>query len=382
LDISDFCLDKIVSHVDILKVSNKELPISFLDQSHSNIQIDWVTIKVPFFYNGVINGGNVISCDEDGQIDYKIDKRKSVRGSHDSNLTIRTCETYSMTHGLITSMVEISGNPVKWFQGHNLFGTSDLLNLVYETVLRFSEILKAPQSETFLSAVRRGAFTISRIDLTAMYSLGNRKDVYSWLNHAEKTCRTRSGTALSKGNTVYMNKDSARWGWVFYSKGDEIESHPLHSDWDGSSLEAFADNKLRAELRLRGKELDKIGLRLGSGWANIELLDIFKDYASRIDMTEQDIKSVDLEKLPMKLRSTYELWSMGKDIRNFISKPTFYRHRKELLNFGIDISVPVPSEETHSNVIPFRKVLDLQPAGVPEWAEGTKMYFEPRKFCV
>jgi II/X family phage/plasmid replication protein len=380
--LSEFSLDNIISNMDIIRASKKDLPSSFLDQCNSNIQIDWVTLKVPLFFDGIINGGNVISCNEDGQIDYKIDKRKSVRGSHDSNLTIRTCDIFPTTTGVMTTMVEISGNPVKWFQGHNLFGTPDLLNLVYETVLRFCEILNIPKNENFLSSVRKGAFTISRIDLTAMYSLDSRNDVYAWLNHAEKTCRTRSGTALSKGNTVYLNKSSERWGWVFYSKGDEVDSHPLHTDWEGSSLKPFADNKLRAELRLRGKELEKIGLRLGTGWANIELLDIFKDYASRIDMTEQDIKSVDLEKLPMKLRSTYELWVMGKDVRMFISKRTFYRHRKELLAFGIDISVPVPSEETNVNVVPFRRVLELQPVGVPSWAEGTNMYFEPRKFCV
>ena len=44
-----------------------------------------------------------------------------VEGSHDSNITIRSHTD---------STIEISGNPAKFLQGHNIFGTNDLKYLV------------------------------------------------------------------------------------------------------------------------------------------------------------------------------------------------------------------------------------------------------------
>lgn len=57
-------------------------------------------------------------------------------------------------------------------------------------------------------------------------------------------------------------------------------------------------------------------------------------------MTEQ-IKITDdvMLKMPNKLRSTYTLWLEGHDLRNLISKPTYYRHRKELKEYGVNIDL-------------------------------------------
>lgn len=280
-----------------------------------------------------------------------------------------------------TYLVEISGNPVKWFQGHNIFGSDDLPNLIYETVLELARRLNHPQPDEYLRAVKKGIFTISRVDITAMYSLPTRRDVYSWLNHAEKTCRTRSGTALSKGNTVYMNKTSQRWQVVMYSKGQELEKHNLPDGLQGGSLETYADNKLRVELRLKQKELSKIGLCTGKPWLTLDVWPLFKDYVGRVEMTEQSIRSNDLFDIPNHARMTYELWSLGRDVRQFVGKTKFYKDRKALLEFGIDISVPKPTNTENINVVPLKRVLELTPAGVPDWAYGTKLMFEPRKIC-
>jgi len=34
-----------------------------------------------------------------------------------------------------------------------------------------------------------------------------------------------------------------------------------------------------------------------------------------------------------------------------------------------------------SNVVPLFKVLEAVPVGVPDWAEGTPLYFEPRRIA-
>jgi len=314
-NVSDFALEKALSAI----VSKKERiaynpEFKRTEETYNpTLQIDWITAKVPFFVSGKLNGGNIINTTPDGEIEYTIDKRLPVTGSYDSRLSVRTSDVLPGTED--TYLIEISGNPVKWFQGHNIFGSDDLPNLIYETVIKLADTLNCPQPPDYLKAVKKGIFTISRVDITAMYSLPTRRDVYSWLNHAEKTCRTRSGTALSKGNTVYMNKTSQRWSVVMYSKGQELEKHLLPTELQGGSLENYADNKLRVELRLRAKELSKIGLCTGTPWLALDAWPLFKDYVGRIEMTEQSIRSDKLFEIPKFARMTYELWARGADVR-------------------------------------------------------------------
>ncbi len=380
-NISDFALEKALLSV----IQNKEKvaynpEFKRTEETYNpTLQIDWITAKIPFFVSGKLNGGNIINTTPDGEIEYTIDKRLPVTGSYDSRLSVRTSEVLPGTND--TYLIELSGNPVKWFQGHNIFGSDDLPNLIYETVLKLSKVLSLPQPEEYLSAIRKGIFTLSRVDITAMYSLQTRSDVYSWLNHAEKTCRTRSGTAMSKGTTVYMNKTSQRWNVVMYSKGQELEKHNLPKELEGGSLETYADNKLRVELRLKQKELAKIGLSSGKPWLALDVWPLFKDYVGRIDMTEQTIRSSDLFEIPKHARMTYELWSLGRDVRQFMGKTKYYKDRKALLEMGIDISVPKPVDNENINVVPLKRVLELKPAGIPEWAYGTNLVFEPRKLC-
>lgn len=379
--ISDFALESALRSV----LGDRERVVYSPEKTYSEdvynptLQIDWITAKVPFYSPEVLNGGNIINTSPDGEIEYTIEKRLPVTGSYDSRISVRTSEVIPGTRN--TYLIELSGNPVKWFQGHNIFGSDDLPNLIYETVLRLSSILNLPQPDSILSSIRKGVYTLSRVDITAMYSLPTRSDVYSWLNHAEKTCRTRSGTALSKGTTVYMNKKSQRWNVVMYSKGQEIENHRLPREFDGSSLENYADNKLRVELRLRQKELSKIGLSHGLPWSSLELWPLFKEYVGRVEMTEQDIRGEDLFNIPKFARPSYELWSRGADVRQVFSIRKYYKDRKALLEFGIDISIPKPVDNERLNVVPLKRILELKPAGTPEWAYGTNLVFEPRKLC-
>lgn len=375
----DGALDWFVKSVNEVKdIETIDIETVVQEQEYNqDLQIDWITAKIPFFYDGVINGGNIINTLPNGEIEYTIDKRLPVRGSYESSLSVRTSQVDGDGN---TYLIEISGNPVKWFQGHNLFGSSDLVGLVYETVVKLSELLSAPQSDNFLNAIKKGGFKVSRIDLTCMFALPTRSDVYAWLNHAERTCRTRCGTSLSRGNTVYMNKDSKRWTVVMYSKGLEVEKHKLPKGLSETKLSDYADNKLRIELRLRSRELKDTMLHAGKNWLLFEPIDVFRDYVGRIEMSEVDIRDDKLLELPSKLRATYALWDRGLDVRQYMSKPTYYRHRKSLLkDFGIDISVPKPTEETHVNVVPLRRMLEVKPAGVPDWAVGTELYFEPRR---
>lgn len=66
-------------------------------------------------------------------------------------------------------------------------------------------------------------------------------------------------------------------------------------------------------------------------------------------------------------QSTYILWNSGEDLRDTLPLRTYYRHRKELLPYGIDIALRRESFE-RSNVVPLVRVLEAMPAAIPNWA--------------
>ena len=346
---------------------------SFESGLKPQLMVDWLTIKVPFFYPGILSGGKVTRSDENGELVYQVDTKLKVKGSFDSALYIRT---EKIADGY-TWLISISGNLVKFFQGHNIFGSDDVCGLVYETIVKLSQLFNAPQSNQLLYKIIKGSFSISRIDINCMYYLESRFDVYTWLESASVTARSRHGTAQTKGNTVYFGKNSSRWSVKCYSKGDEIEKHKIPTNIQTKSLIDYADNKLRIELTLRSKQLIDINLNHGTHWLNIDIFEIYKKFVGKIEMAGSTAKKHDID-IPKKLKSTYLLWQSGENLKDIISIRTFYRHRKALLKYDIDISIPRPSKPKTADVIPLGRVLELKPCGPPEWAYGTPLMFEPR----
>ena len=65
--------------------------------------------------------------------------------------------------------------------------------------------------------------------------------------------------------------------------------------------------------------------------------------------------------LPSRLRATYVSWKYGYPIDLPVS--TFYRHRKALLAYGIDISIP-----NNVQTMPIKvKTIELAALTAPDW---------------
>jgi len=331
--------------------------------------IDWLTISLPLIHTP-IPAGRIIKISKDGEIEWATPERTFVTGSYDTNVSCRSRgELFSDRQ---CTLLEISGNPAKFLQGHNIYGSDNLLLLVEKFVIKIADILKIRIGPYELDQIRKGVYTISRIDITYSLALTSRSEVQQFIQALDYKARTRSGKGCLTGNTLYFNKSSRRWAIKFYSKGAEIQKHQLHDSINIESqslLYAHADNLLRIELTLRSLELSHINLRNGSSWANITPVALWGLYLSRLDMSAQLLLNDDIAiLLTPSLRCSYLSWKDGLDLRTIYSNSKFYAHRRKLLKHGIDIALSFNNSEHLNNVVPLIRFLEAKPVGIPDFA--------------
>ena len=77
--------------------------------------------------------------------------------------------------------------------------------------------------------------------------------------------------------------------------------------------------------------------------------------------------------LPSGLRLAYIAWFTGEDLRTILPKNTFYRYRRKLKEYDIDIALVRDVDNLVDNVIPLIRVLEAEPVGIPDWAIGSDL---------
>jgi II/X family phage/plasmid replication protein len=236
-------------------------------------------------------------------------------------------------------------------------------------------------SEYDLARWDAGWIRLSRVDVTRSFDLGTTSRVRNALRSLDASAHLKHrGRGHFKGDSLTFGKGSRRWSLTLYAKGPELEVHPLHHLLQDTSLPTHAAGLLRAEVRLLGLELKREELVYAYQWTDNAAMELHQRMLAGLEIAEASmLEPAALEALPLRLHAVYRLWSDGHDMRQLLTRRTFYRHRRSLLDHGIDIAIK--QERTApdlSNVVPLRVVLNAQPLDVPDWAQGTPLYFEPR----
>jgi len=337
--------------------------------------IDWLKIRYPYRADGLIPADRLARITPDGEVVWQRVCRHELRGSFDQALQVSCC-AYS-------GELLVDGNPAKFFQGHNLFGTERLRGLAMATLAAVVDRLQLPAAESVLTSTALGDFELLRVDLTQMYSLDALANVRAALRglHGRAVVKHRAhGRGEMKGGTLYFGKHSRRVGQKFYGKLDEVteRGHTLPDDLPGrTKLLEWVAPMLRHEVVVRAMELKRRGLEKGSAWCDTTCATLYSEMREKLQIPEVlELPSATLEGLPGRLQLAYDAWRRGSDLRAQLSRRTFFRYRAELLKHGLDISIPQPADPL-SNVVPLVRVLEMRPVGVPEWAIGTALYFEP-----
>ncbi|WP_152250077.1 phage/plasmid replication protein, II/X family, partial [Xanthomonas maliensis] len=330
-----------------------------------------------------IDAGKELSVGASGDVGWMSSKRQTVTGSFSSGLTVRTVQRSvdPCTH------LEISGNPVKFFQGHNLWGADDVPGLVMATMEHLVGVLSLAPTDLDRLAWSVGDVQITRVDVTQSFHLQSRGEVLAWLRAAEQTAHLshRGRGQLVKGSTLYFGQHSRRWSLKLYSKGQEIHArgHGQDAILNLPHAVAWADRTLRAELTIRSMELKRMALDQVAAWKDVDGVPfdasvLLRDRLGSMTMTTARTLPEDvIASLTTGQHNAYLAWAAGNDLRETMSRPSFYRLRSKLLPHGVDIATLMPKEV--SNVVPLYRVLEAVPVSVPDWAVGTPLYFEPRR---
>ena len=326
--------------------------------------IDWVTAKLPC--DNTLRAGYVVKVDADGNMEWLTESWLPVEGSYSSNFMIKS---------LTPQTIQVSGNPAKWLQGHNLFGTNDIkllmatfFSALYETMAEEGLNPTIEQCER----IAEGRYTISRVDINETWFLKNQYDVKAWIRAAgEKMSMPYRGKGVFSGDTLYWGKGSKYYYLKCYSKGDEINSKKSNfpSDLRTPQMLEYADKALRLELVLCSKALREWGLNEPCNWSLDTPRMLLLQVVRTLDMSNNFKLSSEVTRgLPTGLRLAYIAWLSGEDLRTILPKNTFYRYRRKLKEYDIDIVLVRDVNKLVDNVVPLIRVLEAEPVGIPEWA--------------
>ena len=337
--------------------------------------IDWVTAIVPCSNLNMdkLNDGYICKINRDGDTEWSKEISRSVPGSYDSSLRIGSHPLSSGPH------IRLDGNPAKWLQGHNLFGSNNLIGLINAVMNQLTVILDFNPSEEDKYCWESGFFHLNRVDCAEMWDFPSMEDVKAWLNVAQFQSKSRHGRPLMTGGTLYFGKNSRRYSQKFYCKGEEIRvrGHQISDEIPKyEKLINFAQNKLRYELVLRAPKLKDLDLNYAGAWKIDTPQSLLKSFLNKLDLADQFRLTGDKFKfLKPRHQMALKAWENGVNLKEILPKNTFYRYRRELLKYEIDISVSKRYPE--KNIISVRKILEKNFVPIPKWAYQNGLIYEP-----
>lgn len=311
-----------------------------------------------------LNDGCIINLDADGTIENTIFKKVEIEGSDSTKITIK-----SDGH-----RVSFSGNVSRFSRPDNLFGYS-----FHQCIERINAILTRFDLPPFTSGEKQWlqgsdhvAFTgarITRLDLTINYSTGSSDSLHWFMNwlSGQQANRLKTGT-YGENDTIDFGRGSRRVYSKVYNKASELlrpkrgqiltQYKTQLADWC-KSIGLF-----RFETTYKSTFLIDFGLSYLGAYTMQNFNRLMNDFEQRQETFKRATISQDeLTSLDKNTLAVYRMWSAGDNIKEKYKKVQFYKYRKALLPFGIDIAV-------RSNVVQFQprlKIINIQPVSPPDF---------------
>ena len=310
----------------------------------------------------IVMDGRVRFTDADGVIKLDIAQKLVHKGSFETSLRV-CCDG---------SRVTFEGNIGRFNRSDNVFGYSVgqcvvLANrvLVSLGLPPFTDPMPMPLNgpqgcDKGFQAV--GA-VITRIDLTMNYQTGS-------ASTAPQVIRYLQGFRSGKFEPRPYRTTGVSWGegskW-FYAKvydkaADYIRHRAETSDKHDETLYSWLlrSGIVRHEITLKSRWLKQKGLWRFSLWdeamqgrVHAMFGDVIADSAHVDEYLE----------IPGRAGELAIAWRDGADLRTRLSQGTFYKYKKVLLRYGIDITIPANVTRLNTRL----EIIRLEPCSVPAW---------------
>lgn len=346
--------------------------------------IDWIDAVIPFQHSEPVFGGCVAKFGETGCMVWRKDTFRVLDGSFDSSSVVQThfdneAQRKAAADGGLFRFLKVSGNPAKFLQGHNLFGSDSLPTIA---PIYFRAVVEALGLEVDPFTFERwanGDFWLRRVDVAVMVDLGGPLELAECMNalRLQAHYQHRGRGHIDEGSLRWGGKSSRETVVKAYDKHKEIMGPKAHRLPDEiprkTDLEAFAVGKLRLEVELHARHLEAMNLRRGSAWHADTAETEWSKAMEKLTISGQMKLTPDqLKALPKPIRKTYSAWESGRDLHACMSRATIYKHRAQLLCMGIDITLPF-DPAYRPKVVSLHAVLTAKPVAIPAWAYGTPL---------
>lgn len=307
--------------------------------------VDWLRIWMPRIAEWDLPGDEIVKRFADGTEITLAMCGKQVP-SFDTSVRVRPVDAH----------VEVSGNPSKFLQGHNLFGPDD----VKRTAVKFLREIESKLGMRLFPQNILPYANLHEIHLAQMVDMESPKNKTEFLRQLGYLAKTRHKSQFFyEGETVYFgktmsgkkSKESRHYFWRFYDKYSEINKRKtkhLLQNWE-------IQNHLRAEVVIKSHYLRLKELHWLSRWNNQTIPNLYKEMLEKISLSEGNIMDAITPPVgmdPKHKRCIWYPWMAGESLQSMMSKPTFYRWRALFLEL-YEIDIAKPPYKTGDNLLSF-----------------------------
>lgn len=359
---------------------------------------DWLSIyQVHLGGCPVLNDGHVFACDLDGVIEWQVAQKYVHRGSHETSVRIRS-DGYR---------VSLEGNIGRLNRSDNLFGytvaqcirlANDLLSSFglppFTDLAPMSIVKRRAGAMASVSMSKAGAYgresnadgkdyfssssdagfqavgaVITRVDLTKNWSTGSPGNCEQFIRFLQSFKSGRQEPTSYKTTGVAWGVGSKYWYAKVYDKAAEYfrQTGKKSKKFDPLLFDFMSQSGIaRHEIELKSRYLRDHNLWRFSLW-----VDGMEDriYALFNDVIDGSVVVDAYLEIPGRAGELAVAWRDGADLKKRLAQNTYYRYRRELLKYGIDIAVPCSVSRLRSRI----EVITLTPAALPAWYDLPKV---------
>jgi len=319
------------------------------------------------------DGDSLRAINQHGEIEYTFNPLKQVKGKHGRKLTVKAKGSY----------LYISGSYAKFLQGHNVFGSSNLINLCCETFYQVTRELDILVSKESKQVWESGLFRLQQLDYAQSYQLESPEQVQQWIRAALAAGYSRWQSVHPEhnrfGTSLYMGLESDRSLLRIYGKGAELNvpGHHLPARLERrDDIIDFAAPLLRVEASLESRMLKEEHLDTAARWLDPTVADrVLEERKDHLQLYDVMLLEDDVEQqLSREQQLVYIAWRTGSNMQAVLGEG-FARYRRMLKGYGIDIAQApfVVATERYMLGAPLKSFITGAGVEPPDWARNSPL---------